>query len=79
VFINGVELATLDRVEQDFSGLLDALEEAVIFSATGGGFLVGMVAKDLLAVSTLDLLFRCLVAVFRESEDCVVILALIGC
>jgi hypothetical protein len=56
-------LGTFDRVEEDFSGFLDTLEEAVVFGVTRGGFLVGVVTENLLAMSTLDLLFSSLVAV----------------
>lgn len=56
VFVDGVVLAALDGIEEDLSGFLNALEEAVVFGAAGGCSLIGVVAEDLLAVSTLDLL-----------------------
>lgn len=75
-FVDRVELAALDGVEKDFGGFLDAFEEAVVFCAAGCGFLVGVMAEDLLAVGALDLVFCCAVAVFGEAEDGVVVLAL---
>ena len=78
VLIAGIVLATLSRVEKDLSSLLDTLEEAVVFVAlAGSGLLVGMVAEDLLAVGALDLFRGSLVAVLAETEDGVVILALL--
>ena len=78
-WVDGVELAALDWVGQDLSGLLDALEEGVVLGGAGGGLLVWVVAEDLLAVGALDLLLRGLVAVLGESENGVVILLLFGC
>ena len=58
-------------------GSLDAFEEAVILvDLACCGFLVGMVAEDLLAVGFLDLLVGGFVAVFGKAEDGVVILSL---
>ena len=76
-FIDGVELAALDWVEEDFGGFLDAFEEGIVFGGAGRGFLVGVVAEDLLAVGTLDLGFGGPPAVFGEAEDCVVVLSLL--
>jgi hypothetical protein len=57
---------------------LDTLEEAVIFvRGSRSGLLVGMVAEDLLAVGTLDLLRSSAVAVFAETKDGIVILSLL--
>lgn len=75
-FVDGVELSAFDRVEQNLGGFLDTFEEAVIFGVTRGRFLVGMVTKDLLAVSTLYLVFCSAVAVFGKAENGVVILSL---
>lgn len=75
-FIDGIELSALDRVGQDLGGLLNTFEKAVVFGVTGGSLLVGMVAKDLLAVGTLYLVFCSAVAVFGEAENGVVILSL---
>jgi hypothetical protein len=55
---------------------LDTFEEAVIFSATSSSFLVRVMAKNLLAVGTLNLLLRGLESVLGQSENSVVILAL---
>ena len=76
-FVDGVELATLDWVKEDFRGFLDAFEEGIVFGGAGCGFLVGVVAEDLFAVGTLDLGFGRAPAVFREAEDCVVVLSLL--
>jgi hypothetical protein len=76
MLINGIILTTLDGIKENFGGFLDALEEAVIFRATSGGLLVGMVTKNLLTVSALDLFFSGLVAVFRETKDGVMVLSL---
>ena len=67
VLIDGIELATLDGVEKDFSGLLDALEKSVVLGASSGGLLVRVMAKNLLAVGSLDLLFGSLVAVLGKT------------
>ena len=77
-WVDGVELAALDGVGQDLSGLLDALEEGVVLGGAGGGLLVWVVAEDLLAVGALDLLLGGLVAVLGEAENGVVILLLFG-
>lgn len=77
-FIDGVELSAFDRVGEDLGGFLDTFEEAVVFGVTGGGLFIRMMTKDLLAVSTLDLVFCSAVAVFGETENGVVILSLIG-
>ena len=77
-WIDRVELAALDWVGQDLGGLLDALEEGVVFSGAGGGLLVWVVAEDLLAVGALDLLLGGLVAVLGETENGVVVLLLGG-
>ena len=75
-FIYRVKLAALDRVKKNFSSLLDALEELVVFSSTGRGLLVGMMFKDLLAVGSLDLILGCAVSVPGDSKNSVVILSL---
>ena len=64
MLVNGIELAALDRIEEDLGGFLDTFEKAVVFGATSSGLLVRMVTEDLLAVSTLDLFFGCLVTIF---------------
>lgn len=76
--VHGIELAALDRVEEDFRGLLDAFEEGIVFGGAGRGFLVGVVAEDLFAVGTLDLRFGSAPAVFGEAEDGVVVLPLLS-
>jgi hypothetical protein len=63
MFIDGIVLATLDRIEEDLGSLLDALEEVIILSATSSRLLIWVMAKDLLAVGALNLLFRSLVSV----------------
>lgn len=63
MLINGIVLATLDGIEKDLGSLLDALEEVVILSATSSRLLIWVMAKDLLAVGALNLLFRSLVSV----------------
>lgn len=77
-FVNGIELAALDRVEKDFCGFLDTFEEGIVFGGAGCGLLVGVVAEDLFAVGALDLGFGSPPAVFREAEDCVVVLSLLS-
>lgn len=76
MFVNGIILAALNRVKEDFGGLLNALEEGIVFSATSCCLLVWMMTEDLLAVGALDLFFGSLVSVLRETKDCVVILSL---
>jgi hypothetical protein len=75
-FIYRVKLAALDGVKKNFSSLLDALEELVVFGSTGRGLLVGMMFKDLLAVGSLDLILGRAVSVPRDSKNSVVILSL---
>jgi hypothetical protein len=65
MLIHGIVLATLDGIEKDLSSLLDALEEVIILSATSSRLLIWVMAKDLLAVGALDLLFGSLVSVLR--------------
>jgi len=55
---------------------LDAFEERIIIDSSNGGFLVGMVLENLLTVGLFYLLICSLVAVFRETENSVVILVL---
>src|SRR6185436_5941308 len=74
--VDRIPLAALDRIREDLGGLLYALEEGVVLVAAGCGFLVGVVAQHLLAVGTLDLLLRSLVAVFGQAQHGVVILVL---
>lgn len=76
--IDGIELAALDRIKENFGSLLNTLEETVVLSATSSGLLVRVMAKDLLAVSSLDLFFGSLVTVLGETEDGVVILSLMS-
>jgi hypothetical protein len=75
-FVDGVELAALDRVAERFLGALDALEEGVAFGFAGGGFLVRVVLEDLLAGGLLDLFVGGPVAVLGEAKDSVVVLSL---
>ena len=75
-FVNGVELPSLDWVEEDLGGFLDTFEETVIFGVPSCSLLVGVMAEDLLAVGALDLIFRSTVAVFGEAEDSIMILSL---
>jgi hypothetical protein len=63
MFIDGIVLATLDRIEEDLGSLLDALEEVIILSATSSRLLIWVMAKDLLAMGALNLLFSSLVSV----------------
>ena len=64
MFIDGVKLATLDGIKKNFGSFLNALKEAIIFGASGGGFLVRVMTENLLAVCTLNLFFGSFVAVF---------------
>ncbi len=57
MFVDGVVLAALDRVKKNLGSLLNALEEAVILGTAGGRLLIRVMAKNLLAVGSLDLLF----------------------
>ena len=77
MLIDGIKLTTLDGIKKDLGSLLDTLEKAVIFGASSGGLLIGVMTENLLAVCTLNLLFGSLVAVFGKTEDCIMILALI--
>jgi hypothetical protein len=76
VFIDGVVLTALNRIKENFGGLLNTLEEAVIFGTAGCCFLIGMVAKNLLAVGTLNLLLASSETVLRKAQDSVMILTL---
>ena len=76
-FVDGIKLAALDRVEEDFCCFLNAFEEGIVFGGAGRGFLVRVVAEDLLAVGALDLGFGSAPAVLGEAEDCVVVLSLL--
>jgi hypothetical protein len=76
VLIYRIILSALDGVKKDLGGLLNTLEEAVILSASCSCLLVWMMAQDLLSVGALDLLFRGLIAVLREAENSIMILAL---
>lgn len=60
---------------------MDAFEEAVVLlgAAGDGGFLVGVVDEDLLAVRFLDLGVRSTVTVFAQAEDGIVVLVLGRC
>jgi hypothetical protein len=64
VLVDGVKLATLDGIKKNFGSFLNALKEAIIFGASGGGFLVRVMTENLLAVCTLNLFFGSFVAVF---------------
>jgi len=77
MFVDGIELTALDRIEKDFGGFLDTFEEVVILSAPCGCFLIRVVAEDLLTVGALDLIFGCFVAILGDSEDGIMILALL--
>jgi hypothetical protein len=74
--INRVVLTALDGIKEHFGGLLDTLEELIVLGAALGSLLVGVVLEDLLAMSLLDLVLSSLPAVFRNTEDLVVILSL---
>jgi hypothetical protein len=76
VFVNGVKLSALNGIEEDFGCFLYTFEEAIIFGATGSCLLVRMVTENLLSVGTLDLIFGGFVAVFRETKNGIMILAL---
>ena len=76
-FVYGVPLTALDGVSEDLVSTLDALEETVVLIGLAcGGFLVGMMAEHLFAVSFLDLFVGGFVAVFGEAENGVVVLSL---
>jgi hypothetical protein len=55
---------------------LDTLEEVVVVCFSGCSFLVRMMTEDLLSVGLLDLLVGGFVAIFRQTEDGIVILSL---
>lgn len=76
LLINGVVLATLDRVKQHIGGFLDTLEELVVLGAALGSLLIRMVLQHLLAVGLLDLVLTGLVAVLGQTENLVVVLGL---
>jgi hypothetical protein len=76
MLIHGIELTTLDGVEQDFGSFLNTLEEAVVLGTSSRGLLIRVVTEDLLAMSALDLFFCRLVTVFRETKDGIMILCL---
>jgi hypothetical protein len=72
-------LAAANGVQEQLGGLLDALEEVVVLvTLAHGGLLIGVVAEDLLAVGTLDLLGGSAPAVLGQAENGVVILGLEG-
>lgn len=77
MFINRIELSALDRIKENFGGLLYTFEKAIVLGTASGCFLIWMMTKDLLAMGTLDLLFGCFVAVFGETKDSIVILPLL--
>jgi hypothetical protein len=56
-------LTALDGIEKDLGSLLDALKEAIIFSASRCGLLIRVMAENLLAVGTLNLFFGGFIAV----------------
>lgn len=76
VLINRIILAALDRISEDFGGLLDTLEEAVVLGVTSSSFLVGVVAKNFLAMGTLDLLFGGSPSVLCDTQNSIMILLL---
>lgn len=76
LLIYRVVLTTLDGVQENFGSLLDALEEAVILSTACGSLFVWVMTEDLLAMGTLDLIFGSFEAIFRETEDSIVVLTL---
>lgn len=53
-----------------------AFEEGIILGGASGCLFVRMMAKNLLAMCALDLGFCGFVAVFRETEDGVMVLSL---
>lgn len=53
-----------------------AFEEGIILGGASGCLFIRMMAKNLLAVRALDLGFCSFVAVFRETEDGVMVLSL---
>lgn len=63
MFVDGVKLTALDGIEKDLGSLLDALKEAIIFSASRCGLLIRVMAENLLAVGTLNLFFGGFIAV----------------
>lgn len=66
-FVDRVELAASDGVREDLGCSLNAFEEGVVLVGPGCSFLVGVMAENLLAIGTFDLVGCSLPAVFRES------------
>lgn len=56
MLVDGIVLATLDRIKENLGSFLDALEEAVVLGTTSRCLFIGMMAKNLLSVGTLNLL-----------------------
>lgn len=76
VLIDGIVLATLDRVGKDLGGLLDALKKIVVLGAAGSSLLVWVVLQDLLAVGLLNLVLSGPPPVPGYAQNGVVILVL---
>ena len=76
MLIDGIELPTLDRVKENLGSLLDTLEKAIVLGASSRSLLIGVMAENLLAVGTLNLLLGSLDTVFRKAKNGVVILLL---
>lgn len=78
-FINRVELAATDRVLQQLGSLLDTLEEAVVLvTVSQSSLLVRMVTQHLLTVGPLDVVGASAPAVLAQTQDSVVVLALLN-
>ena len=60
-------------------GALNAFEELVVLRLALGGFLVRMMAKNLLAVCFLDLFIGSLVAILGQAKDGIMVLSLQNC
>jgi hypothetical protein len=76
MFVDRVELSAADGVEENFGGFLNTLEKGIVFCGASSSFFVGVMPKNLLTMGSFDLLFCSFVAVFRETEDGIVILTL---
>ena len=74
--IDGVELASSDRVKEKLKGLLDALEEAVFVKGTLSSLLIGVVLENLASVGNSDLLLSGLVTELGNTKNLVVVLLL---
>jgi hypothetical protein len=76
MFVDRIELSTLDRVQKNLGGFLDTFEERIILGASSSRSLVWMMLEDLFTMSTLDLVFCCFEAVLGKAEYSVMILTL---